>query len=155
MKKILIILIFILIGAGIGHLFEKNWGKDADIQETPEENQTAGVVEEDVPSVAEELEGTWQSTQDQKFVREFRDDTVTDFYDNEVSGTPGTWALFTADNPLPTYDGPLEDGSTYLALVFNEETLFFEVTEITSTHLDLIYLDRGGILTFMRVPELE
>lgn len=96
------------------------------------------------------LIGVWQSTTDATFTREFRDDgKVIDGY----GGAPDEsyWMLFTKDIPDQSFKGELEDGVLYLAIAKpDEEALYFKVTRLTASTLDLIYLDRGGTLSFTR-----
>lgn len=101
--------------------------------------------------VSESIVGTWQSVDDKKFLREFKaNGTSIDYYDGKVSSTD-TWKAFTIDKPLPTY-APLEKDTPYVQLMTEENmALNFKVTKLTPDELELVYLDRGGMLTFTRI----
>ena len=109
-------------------------------------------VNEDIGS---KMPGTWQSTSDEKFVREFHTDgTVTDTYEGMEDATmQGAWTLFTSTNPDGAFRGTIEEGRTYLKIQDQNEALFFSVSRISDTELELIYLDRGGALNFTRVAQ--
>ena len=97
--------------------------------------------------------GQWQSNEDKKFVRAFIDkQVVVDFYDNEQTGGIGNWDVL-SDDQLTGLPFPTEEGEEYIVIIFNEETLFFKLVEVTDTKLDLLYTD-GGMLSFSRIPEL-
>lgn len=98
------------------------------------------------------LDGTWQSTADAKFIREFNaDGGVTDRYEGDPGATAaGSWTIIanvTAEPVLlPETDLPI------LKLVFPaSEPLYFSISDLTDTSLTLTYLDRGGALSFTRV----
>lgn len=122
-----------------------NWG-DA--------GEGAGSIQPDVSVVvSESIQGRWQSTQDPKSVRVFNDDyTVEDIYDGETVST-GLWVAFTKMN-APEIAFPLEDSAVYLQITEEGtvlDTLTFKVTRITPDELELIYMGRGGALTYTRV----
>lgn len=96
--------------------------------------------------------GSWQSTDDTKFVREFKNGgVVTDLYDGKETSTD-TFYVFSKVNPAPV-SFPMEDGAVYIQIVSNtdQSELNFKVDKITQDTLELTYMDRGGILTFTRV----
>ena len=99
------------------------------------------------------LIGVWQSTTDAKFVREFRaDGTVVDSYDGAPQATD-TWKLFTKDN-APQVSFALEAGASYIQITRQggvPTTFTFKIATLTQDELDLIYLDRGGSLTFKKI----
>lgn len=103
--------------------------------------------------VSESIVGTWQSTEDAKFVREFRDGgVVVDLYDGEEVSR-GTFKAFTSVSPLQVAF-PLEANAVYLQLTMEgtqSDVLNFKVAAMTESKLTLIYMDRGGALTFTRV----
>src|SRR3989344_5588573 len=67
--------------------------------------------------------GTWQSTEDAKFTREFRvDGTVTDMYEGDASATAnGTWNQVVTVEAEPV-QLPAVGGATLLKLIFGSET---------------------------------
>jgi hypothetical protein len=99
------------------------------------------------------LIGLWRSTEDAKFTREFRSDGTTyDAYEGSVVESDGRWILFTKNMPPEGYEVPLEDTVVYLAITEPEsEPLYFRVTRAEVDALELIYLNRGGILSFERI----
>lgn len=100
-----------------------------------------------------DMAGTWQSTEDSKSVRVFKDDhTVADVYDGETLSS-GQWATFTKAT-APEVQFPLEEGKVYMQIVDSgetHETYDYIVSNINATDLQLIYLGRGGALNYKRV----
>lgn len=97
------------------------------------------------------LEGTWTSAEDAKFTRTFLEDgTVADAYEGEAD-TGGQWTLFTKE--MPAHDVPfeLEEEPIYLAIGVPENpTLYFKIVKIDEHNLELVYLNRGGVLKFTK-----
>ena len=129
-----------------------NWG-DA--------GEGGGSIQPDVRLVVgESIMGKWQSTSDAKFTREFKDfsetslsGNVSDWYDNEVRSS-GTYTVFTNEKPV-TVSFPLLTNTTYIQLTMQgtqADTLNFKLTKLTPEELELIYMDRGGVLQFKRIP---
>ncbi len=99
------------------------------------------------------LIGKWISTQDAKFTRDFRTDgTVIDTYQGSSPESKGNWTLFTKAMPPDGFTGELEEKSVYLSIAAPQsEALHFKITKIDEHTLELVYLDRGGELSFTRV----
>ena len=99
------------------------------------------------------LQGTWISTQDAKFAREFKEDgTVIDTYEGSSPDAEGRWTLFTREMQPEGYEGELENAPIYLAIgIPNSEPLYFKITKIDENALELVYLNRGGALIFTKV----
>lgn len=131
-------------------------------------NQRPVVEEQDIATHADEatetapeliaavgglITGRWQSTDDANFIREFNaDGTATDWYQGtDVSS--GSWSIFTKEQPVQV-TFPLESGATYLQLEMvgsQAEYLHFKIVNLTPETLEMIYMDRGGVLRFTRV----
>lgn len=98
--------------------------------------------------------GKWQSSDDAKFTREFREDgTVTDMYEGDASATAnGTWSQV-VDVSAEAFEFPAVGGATLLKLVFGSETYYFAISaDTTADKLVLIHLSgRGNILSFTRM----
>ena len=80
------------------------------------------------------------------------DYTTDDIYEDVVVGS-GTWTTFTVLN-APDTAFPLEDDAMYLQIQGSgeqEETFTFKVVNITPDTLELIYMERGGVLTFTKI----
>lgn len=105
-------------------------------------------------SVDEDLIGLWESTDDEKFTREFEEDgTATDRYEgDELATFVGEWVTFNDPSSEPV-ELPIVEGATYLRILSGEEALYFTVSEVTEDSLQLIYLDRGGALNFRKITE--
>jgi hypothetical protein len=109
--------------------------------------------------VGESIMGKWQSTEDAKFVREFKafsetsmSGTVSDWYDGKEVST-GTYVAFTSENAV-TVPFPIQAGKTYLQLTMTgtqAEKLNFSVNKLTPEALELTYMDRGGVLSFKAI----
>lgn len=154
MKKILIILVGVafIIGVvlSIGSVINKN-------REIKEDLLVPGFVEKSniKKTAAELILGQWRSIEDPKFVRSFSRDQVIDTYEDKVTGSAGKWTIFSSENVPADFTGIAEKGATYISLDFIDSKLFFEVSNISKSNLELVYIDRGNVLSFVRVPELE
>lgn len=99
------------------------------------------------------IRGIWQSVDDQKFVREFADDgTAFDKYEGEED-VIGTFEVFESNTGVET-PFEQEDSTVYLKMTMGEmadEIFYFKIGKITPEELELIYLDRGGVLRFMKI----
>lgn len=122
-----------------------NWG-DA--------GEGGGVKQDTSLIVTENMIGKWQSADDAKFVREFKaGDAVVDWYDNKKV-SEGLWVAFTKDKAPKVFQYPMNDRSIYLQMTVSgtqADTLNFTINKVTPEELELIYLDRGGVLKFKRV----
>ncbi|MBV9159930.1 MAG: hypothetical protein JO019_05035 [Candidatus Kaiserbacteria bacterium] len=144
MKKLLLLAIaLIIIAGGVYFLAPKHI-----VTNTQPTTATETTV-----ATSSLLEGTWQSTEDSKFTREFKaDGSFTDSYAGDASAaTVGTWNLFTSGNPDPGLHDALEPGATYLKMTDPNEVLFFSLLHIDDSDLQLSYLDRGNTLEFRRI----
>lgn len=122
-----------------------NWG-DA--------GEGSGIQPEVSLVVGESIIGKWQSTDDEKFVREFREgDVVIDYYDGKET-SKGFWVAFAKSNPPKMVSFPIEENTAYVQITetgAQEDTLNFKVVKLTPDELVLIYMERGGTLTFKAV----
>ncbi len=65
----------------------------------------------------------------------------------------GTWQVYTKDKPL-SVSFPLESDTAYVQLATTgtqAEKLNFKVGKLTPETLELVYMERGGTLTFTSV----
>lgn len=104
--------------------------------------------------VSESIVGKWQSTQDPKSVREFKSDgTMVDIYDGKVVST-NLWVAFTKANAPKMVAFPIEEGAVYIQATEKgtaQDTLDFKVVKLTPEELELIYMTRGGVLTYKSI----
>lgn len=104
-------------------------------------------------AVSTDIIGAWQSTDDEKFIREFRTGgIIVDRYE-DMESTEGTWSVFTSKSGIET-PFPQTEGAVYFKVVmddFPEEILYFELAKLTPEELELFFLGRGGVLAFTRV----
>lgn len=148
MRHLLLILLGFILAAGIGYFVGYDHGFKR-MQSAPMVTDTVATAAETMAMVV----GKWQSNEDPKFVREiFNDGTVIDRYEG-IDDATGLWMVFTKEIPDAAFTGTMEDGAVYLVLGFGEdEKYYFQVTQADAQSLELIYLDRGGVLSFNRVP---
>ena len=103
--------------------------------------------------MSESIVGKWQSVDDEKFTREFKaDGTAVDRYDNE-SASSGTWKVFTKEDPAEVLF-PIADDAVYIQMTMQgtqADKLNFKLAKLTPEELELVYMDRGGVLRFRRV----
>lgn len=113
-----------------------------------------GGIQQDVSLiVSESIVGKWKSVDDAKYVRELKADfTASEWYEGkEVS--KGLWVAFTKMN-APEISFPLEENAVYLQMTMQgtqADTLNFKIAKLTPEELELVYMDRGGVLRFTRV----
>lgn len=143
-----------LTAGGITHICEPVPNPDEPPFNWGDTGEGAGSMQQDAALiVSESIQGRWQSTQDAKSVRVFNADfTVEEIYDGETLST-GLWVAFTKMN-APEISFTLEENTVYLQITESgtpQDTLTFKVTKLTPEELELIYMDRGGALTYTRV----
>lgn len=150
MQQLLLVLVGIIIASGIGYFV----GFDHGFKKAPAavSNAYERAALSDAATTMGNIIGLWRSNDDPQFTREIRNDgTIIDRYEG-VEDSEGVWMVFTKEIPDTAYDGPIEDGAVYLSLAFSEsERLHFKIVTADGGSLDLIYLDRGGALSFHRV----
>lgn len=122
-----------------------NWG-DA--------GEGAGVEQAAAAAVMQNIVGTWQSSDDPFFSREFK--AGGEFIDNYEGAvvTSGYWGHFLRSVASEETSFPPDDGAVYLRLAFDEPTpdvLHFRVNKLTPEALELTYMERGNTLTFVRI----
>ena len=112
----------------------------------------AGEEQDAVAAVEENIIGLWVSLDDEKFTREFKaDGTVIDSYEGEAA-TSSPWTIFTSESGLAT-EFPQSPDIIYLQIIDGdtpEDTLYFSLSKLTPEELELIYMNRGGVLRFTR-----
>lgn len=151
MHQLLFILAGLVIASGIGYFV----GFDHGFKNAPAP-AAFGAYEDatlsDAATTMSNIVGLWQSNEDGKFTREIRNDgTVVDRYEGGED-SDGLWMVFTKDIPDTAFTGTIEDGAVYLSLAMSEdERLYFKIVKADRQSLELIYLDRGGALSFHRV----
>ncbi len=148
-----VIIIVVLAGAAYWYSNGKSAQQPSQAQSQEEEAQSGGVKQDVTLVVGESIVGKWQSSDDAKFIREFKDDgTVADSYDGKTVSS-GTFAVFTKEKPVQI-SLPLEAGAVYVQLTMQgtqADNLNFKVAKLTPDELQLVYLDRGGVLSFKAV----
>jgi len=100
------------------------------------------------------LAGTWQSTDDTKFTRELdADGRSADRYEGDESGTAvGSWTLFLGSAaPRALAGRKFEPNGVYLLLDQNGDQLLFALVTLSPQELRMIYLERGNVLSFVRL----
>ncbi|HEX2792667.1 MAG TPA: hypothetical protein VHO23_03050 [Candidatus Paceibacterota bacterium] len=115
--------------------------------ETPANGEPATLGE---AAIEADIVGTWRSRDDAKFTRVFTEDgAVIDRYEGDADATvTGSWTTVTDTDGLPF---EADRDMTVLQVAFPEERLFFGVTELTPTSLEMLYLGGNGILRFERI----
>ena len=149
MKTIWAVVIVVAL-AGAGYWYFSNQSAPQSPQSQGEQAEAASVKPEVTLVVGESIVGKWQSTDDAKFAREFKaDGTVVDSYDGKAVSS-GMFTVFTKDKPAQT-SFPLEADAVYVQLTMQgtqADNLNFKVVKLTPDELQLVYMDRGGVLNF-------
>jgi hypothetical protein len=146
--KGLLVIIIALAVAGGGYWFYTDSKKEG--AKTPDMQQpTAKMAPEAGRAV-----GKWQSADDAKFTREFREDgTMTDMYEGNADATmTGSWSQV-VDVTAEPFEFPAVGGATFLKIVLGGDTMYASISaDTTADKLVLINLSgRGNILTFNRM----
>lgn len=156
MKMILAILVVLALGIGAGYYFGYDHGFEEavqipldDVQKDKKSMQTGTSIKPSL-TVARDIVGTWKSTDDAKFTRQFAaDGTLIDRYESNDDAVRGMWKTFmSADGE--SVPSELKEGVVYLKIAFPEEVMFFSVPKITADSLEMVYLD-GDVLKFTKV----
>lgn len=149
--KFTITVMALALGAFGGYYFgyDRGYEKAANVQgvKTP-------VAEDSIAmDVLNKITGLWRSVDDSRFTREFRSDgTVADRYEGDEAATAGgVWNLFTKDVPDPGFEGNLEDDAVYVKIIMDGQNFHYKVDKLTASELEMPYLDRGGVLKFIKV----
>ncbi len=110
-----------------------NWGDSA---------EGSGIKQDVALVVSESILGKWQSIDDVKFVRIFKNEgKVDDLYDGKIvaSGT------FKAVNKMDAVYIEIKESGAQANM------LNFKLTKLTPEEIEMIYMDRGGVLRFKAV----
>ncbi len=153
MKTILNLVILIIVLGGIGWFAYQGYVTKEEKGLVVDEH--AGLMSEQdrVNAAMSALIGVWRSVEDAKFVRTYRaDGTATDTYEDEPSANvTGAWSVFMKELPDPDFTGVIEPDVPYVKMTLEGEHYFFKIGKATPEELELIFMDRGGALTFTRV----
>lgn len=120
----------------------------------PQLSDTQTPATEERPSattIANSIDGTWQSVDDTRFTRSFSaNGTVTDRYEGNDDATISGHYELDGDH-VPAQVRAAAGASPVLSVEFPEEALFFIVTKLTADELELVYLGGNGTLRFTRI----
>lgn len=113
----------------------------------------AGIQQDALAAVIANIVGKWQSVDDENFIREFQAGGVAvDSYEG-MATEEGTWEVFDTNSGVET-DFPQEENAVYIRMTMGggtEGPLHFKLTKLTPEDLELIYMERGGVLRFSYV----
>jgi hypothetical protein len=104
----------------------------------------------EIEVIAGGILGTWQSTDDALYTREFTDSEVIEWYDGEVVDR-APYTLFEGTKVPPQFVEGAEPHMVYLVIGANgDKPLTFSINTYSYTKLDMFYLNRGVMLRFVR-----
>lgn len=152
MRHLFLILVGLIVVSGVGYFVGYDHGfENAAMENAPLVEETNTVT--NAAEAMSRIVGMWQSTDDPKFTREIRNDgVIIDSYAGEVS-SDGLWMIFSREIPDAAFTGTIEEGAVYLSMGMNEtEKLYFKILKADNASLQLLYLDRGNLLSFTRIP---
>jgi membrane-bound inhibitor of C-type lysozyme len=113
----------------------------------------AGGTQDASLAVAANIVGKWKSVDDAKYVREFEvGGRAVEWYDDEIR-SEGGWIAFTSANKPADIAFPLESGEVYVQMALSgavSDKLNFRIGKLTPEELELVYMDRGGVLRFTK-----
>lgn len=144
----------IILGYYFAHVIPEPGAEgDAAFSPAAEEAAASDRSADSVAIVSSAMAGSWRSDDDPRFIRRFgADGTVADSYEGDPeAAVEGTWTLFTSANPDSDYAGPLSPGVVYVEIVEEGIPLHFSVVTAAGDTLEMVYLDRGGHLSFTRI----
>ncbi|MFZ2555808.1 MAG: hypothetical protein WAZ27_00100 [Minisyncoccia bacterium] len=153
MRHLLLILVGLIVASGAGYFIGYDHGFKKGAVPIPVSVETNAVS--DAAMVMSQIVGMWQSTDDPKFTREIRNDgVVIDSYaGGEDADSDGLWMVFTKEVPDEAFTGVFEPNVAYLSMGMSEtEKLYFKILRVDDESLQLLYLDRGNLLSFVRIP---
>jgi hypothetical protein len=120
------------------------------VEQTPSQPVTL-----DPATVAGDIVGSWQSTDDPNYqIQVTASGKWTDTYagaDASSATQTGTYELFTSANPDKDFTGVLVPGVVYLKVTENNLSLYYSVQQANGTNFQISYLDRGNTLSFVKV----
>lgn len=146
MKKILVIIIFLVVLGGLYLSFFSENKKNESFNSYVNEENTVQEIDKFDESV---LYGKWQSIDDNLFIRIFENDnTFKDTYGEDGVVSNGTWFVYRSEELPSNFPYPVENGKDYLIMNDTNLSLHFMISEITKDKLSLIYLDNGSTLRF-------
>jgi hypothetical protein len=146
--RALILAIIVIVLAAIAYFFL--------MQKTAVSQDAAVTAAPTASSTDQRLAGTWKSTDDAKYTREFSaDGSVVDRYEGDDSATEtGTYVQIdpSTDAGLPVPAAALA-GQSVIRIDFPKEgAMYFSINTLTDTSLAMTYLSgRGNVLSFTRV----
>lgn len=163
MKQFVVLLLAVLLIGGIAYAWyqqatmmpaaptETNEDVAVDTGADDRAMSDAGIDTEPIP--ADSIVGTWQSTDDPNFVRTiYENGGFTDSYEGSPDAThSGTWVTFTATEAPDDFAYPTEAGTTYLEMSDEDTVYTFAIIELSEESVTMLYLDRGGVLSFERI----
>lgn len=156
MRTLITIIIILLIGLGLGYYFGYDWGYEKAVKSDIPEDEHKGLWDDKdyrvSAAASSALVGVWQSNEDANFTREFnKDGSAYDKYEGETDQGVLGWSLFTKEEPDTDFAGEFEDGAVYMRMTNGSESLYFKIIKVTPEELELVYLDRGNILSFKKI----
>ena len=121
---------------------------------TPTPAAPVAISGPDLPTVTQNIVGSWQSTGDGNYsVKITANGKWTDTYSTSATSSAsqtGAYTLFTSADPDPALAGAVTPGVVYVKLVEGKSTSFFGVVEADGNNLQLVYLDRGNTISFVK-----
>ena len=121
---------------------------------TPTAVVPAPISGPDLPTVTQNIVGSWQSTDDGNYsVKITANGKWTDTYSTSATNSAsqtGTYTLFTSADPDPALAAAVTPGVVYIKLVEGKSTSFFGVVQADGGNLQLVYLDRGNTISFVK-----
>jgi len=105
---------------------------------------------QEISSKTNGIIGSWQSTDDAKSVKVFKDGGVTEDVHDGKTISSGTWEILDSFQPSGADD--VVKG-TFLKVMIDSEEYMYTVVSVNETELELTYLARGNTLRYERVVE--
>jgi len=111
--------------------------------------------DKDLQASYKQLQGTWQSEEDRKYLLVFKDRKTYDLYEGHKDSTAREFRLShtscnqgTNSDSIKKYEG---EYPLFLIKKFGHRDMCYEVQTLTNDQLTLMYLDHGNILSFKKI----
>tara|TARA_B100001750_G_C15459297_1_gene573301 strand:- start:175 stop:645 length:471 start_codon:yes stop_codon:yes gene_type:complete len=153
MQKLILVLLVIVVAVVAVFVLTGSDTQQSDTEQTDSETIDNQGEDEDDTEIETALTGRWQSTTDVNSYKIFSaDGSVIERYEGETTvESEGSWEVFSTNDPVSTIEAPLDPAMTYLRISEGGEQYHYLITTINETDLELVYLDRGGVLTYQKV----
>ena len=103
-------------------------------------------------TIADNLIGAWQRTDDTSLMREFKSDGTYIDRRGNAEVARGLWYAF-SDKNAPPVPFDLAENRVYLQIADTDGVAYLQVASMTLASVVLVYMDRPGVLTYNLIQQ--